>query len=415
MEMLTVSAAKPRVLFISHSASRNGATILLLSFLRWLRPRVDWEIEVLMNGRGPLLQEFEAIAKTTVWRDPDTRLRALLPPSMSSFRQGVVNACARLTLPNGHFDLVYANTTAAAPLVGLLGDRARTLLWHVHELAYAMKSTLTQPSWVQGFGQATRYVAVSEAVRAALASEHGIDDARIDLVHGFIDSRELSAEEVRSRRANVRARLGISEDAFVVGGCGSLGWRKGSDLFLQIARHLASTEAGRDVEFLWVGGTPGEPAALEFEHDARSLALGARCRLVTSTADVLDHYCAMDAFALTSREDPFPLVVLEAADHGVPTLCFTDAGGANEFVANDAGVRIPYLDVAGFAAQIAALRSDRPRGVGLGECARTRVRQYHRLDFQGPKLLLSLQRCLPGEAASGIRAEAAELQTARTH
>jgi glycosyltransferase involved in cell wall biosynthesis len=136
---------------------------------------------------------------------------------------------------------------------------------------------------------------------------------------------------------------------------------------------------------------------------------------VTSTADVLDHYCAMDAFALTSREDPFPLVVLEAADHGLPTLCFQDGGGANEFVRDDAGARVPYLDIAGFAAQIEALRHDRQRASRWGECARTRVRQQHRLDFQGPKLLLSLQRCLPGESASGIRAEAAALQTARTH
>ena len=51
-------AAKPRILFLCHSASRNGATVLWLHFLQWLRPKVDWDIEALVEGSGPLLNDF---------------------------------------------------------------------------------------------------------------------------------------------------------------------------------------------------------------------------------------------------------------------------------------------------------------------------------------------------------------------
>lgn len=389
-----MNTAKPRVLFVSHSASRNGATILLLAFLRWLRPRVEWDIEILVHGSGALLDEFRSLGRTIVWRDPAPRLDSLLPRSFARVKRGIEAAYARVALPSGPYDLVYANTTAAAPLIAALAGRARTVLWHVHELDYAIASTLTKPAWMESFRSSSRFVAVSDAVRHALVANHGIDAGRIDLVHGFIEPRLLGPDALRARREHVRTALGIRADAFVVGACGSLGWRKGSDLFLQIAQRAAAADPNAHIQFLWVGGTRGEPAALEFDHDMHRLGLASRCRLVPTAADVLDHYCAMDAFALTSREDPFPLVVLEAAEHGVPTVCFDGAGGANEFVAGGAGVHVPYLDVDAFARQLVALRDDAAHARALGACAQAKVRQAHHIDAQAPKLLRSVQDSL---------------------
>jgi glycosyltransferase involved in cell wall biosynthesis len=102
----------------------------------------------------------------------------------------------------------------------------------------------------------------------------------------------------------------------------------------------------------------------------------------------------MDVFALPSREDPFPLVMLEAATHGLPTVCFAQAGGAPEFVGADAGVVVPYLDVDAFAAACAALRDDPARRTALGLEARRRVGAEHGVETQGPKLLRSIERCL---------------------
>ena len=53
----------------------------------------------------------------------------------------------------------------------------------------------------------------------------------------------------------------------------------------------------------------------------------------------------MDAFLLTSREDSGPMVMLEAAAFRIPILCFDESGGAPEFVAHDAGIAVPYLDI----------------------------------------------------------------------
>ena len=40
---------------------------------------------------------------------------------------------------------------------------------------------------------------------------------------------------------------------------------------------------------------------------------------------------------MTSREDPFPLVNLEAMTNGVPVICFKDSGGSEELVDSSSG------------------------------------------------------------------------------
>jgi len=396
---------RPRVLFISHSASRNGATILLLSFLRWLKDRVDWDIEVLVHGRGPLLDEFREIAKTTVWRDPRSKLDILFPRAPESLGRTLQMVHTWLSLPTGRFALIYANTTAAVPMVSQLVGKTGSLLWHVHELSYAMTISLTRSDWRDCFHSAKRFIAVSNAVRDALITDQGINADRIDVVNGFIEPQRLISGSVEAKRQQLRRELCIPPDGFVIGACGSLGWRKGSDIFLQIARRVVTGLDGGNVFFLWIGGARGEPAIVEFEYDMGPIGLNRFCRLVPTTPDVLDYYHVMDVFALTSREDPFPLVVLEAADHALPVLCFDNAGGAVEFIGDDSGLRVPYLDTDEFAERIIELYRDRTYAGQLGTRARLKTRESLSVETQGPKLLQSMQQCLaddgPAEGTGG--------------
>jgi glycosyltransferase involved in cell wall biosynthesis len=102
----------------------------------------------------------------------------------------------------------------------------------------------------------------------------------------------------------------------------------------------------------------------------------------------------MDVFALTSREDPFPLVMLEAGACHVPTVCFARAGGGPEFVVDKPALVAPFLDVAGFALRLETLRRDRVLRVQLGDAAAHKVRSEHIVEMQGPKILASIERCL---------------------
>jgi glycosyltransferase involved in cell wall biosynthesis len=100
----------------------------------------------------------------------------------------------------------------------------------------------------------------------------------------------------------------------------------------------------------------------------------------------MDYLAAIDVFAMVSREDPFPLVMLEAGSLGVPTVCWADSGGAPEFVETDAGIVVPYLSVDRFANALQELRSDDTRRGRMGARASTKVMDRYTLEQQAPRL-----------------------------
>jgi len=394
-----VTLTRARILFLCHSASRNGATILLLHLISWLKNNVDWEIEVLMNGSGPLLNEFKAVCKTTVWRSPAVVINAL-PHGWKMLLDKPVSAieafCLHVLKPGRGYDLIYANTGAIGQNLSVLRKSAPAVLWHIHELSYGLRLSIGSENIDEVFKGITKFIAVSNSVRNTLASEFAVSFDKIDLVHGFVPLPNFTFEERKFRQQQVKNTLGWSQDTFVIGGCGSLGWRKGTDLFLQIANIVCRTKNYEKIRFLWVGGGKNDRESMEFDHDVKALGLQESCKRIYITQEVSDYYCVMDVFALTSREDPFPLVMLEAGAHSVPTLCFEGSGGGPEFVGNDAGLISPYLDVVAFTSHIIDLYNNPKLRTNLGESAFKKVQKQHTIECQGPKIMKSIESCLAG-------------------
>ena len=354
---------------------------------------------MLIHGDGALAKDFAAVAATTIWRDPRTALDALLRRKGGALRTFVEDALGRVRLPARRFDLSYANTAAVLPSVRLLARTGCPVLWHLHELEYAIRALSSETEWRTVGGAATRFVAVSQAVKRMLHHTFGTPAQSIDVAAGFSPLRAVSPDERRQRRSQVLTRLGWPQGAFVVGGCGIPGWRKGTDLFLQIAKKVVGGSDLRDFRFLWVGGVQGSREWLEFQHDLRKLNLQERVQLVADSSEVADYYCSMSAFALTSREDPFPLVALEAAEYHVPVVCFDGAGGTVEFVESGAGISVPYLDIDRFASELFDLHDHADRGERLSRIAHQKARATYCVEVQGPKMVETMRACVADRPA----------------
>ena len=175
-------------------------------------------------------------------------------------------------------------------------------------------------------------------------------------------------------------------------------WRKGPELFLAVAQQV--TRQLPDVHFIWVGGDPQSATYQELQRDVRLLGLQDRVTLAGNQADIASYYAAFDVFLLTSREDPFPLVCLEAALYETPVLCFANSGGMPEFVRDDAGVVVPYLDTVAMAANTIALLQDERRRLQLGRTARQRVLTEHTIEAVGPAILHLIESTLSAASAS---------------
>jgi glycosyltransferase involved in cell wall biosynthesis len=140
-----------------------------------------------------------------------------------------------------------------------------------------------------------------------------------------------------------------------------------------------------------VGGEPVSWERKVLDHDVARMGLSERVHLVGPQVEPAPYFSLFDVFVLTSREDPFPLVCLEAAALGIPIICFADAGGMPEFVGEDAGFVVPYLDVARASDRVRLLVTAEELRVRLGRCAAERVKKHDVLVI-GPKIASVLDR-----------------------
>jgi glycosyltransferase involved in cell wall biosynthesis len=383
-----------RLLFIGHEASRTGAPMLLLQFLRWLKTRgVACDVDVLLLQDGELADDYREVANVHVMSsEPPRRPRGL---KRLGRKIGLVPKQQLPTLPpfHTHYDLVVGNTVLALEQLATFGRRGcRTVAW-LHELDYVVDE-FSVDRFLELSQEVDRFLVVSNAVSDMLR-RLGVQ-RWIHVVHGFPKNATVETDGV----AWVRKRLGIPPDAFLIGGCGTIEWRKGVDLFLQVAHRMGLEDP--HAHFLWVGGGSSHASA-EFrrvQHDFDRLELDGRVVFAGAQKDPEAFLAAMDVFALTSREDPFPLVCLEAASLGKPVVCFDRAGGMPEFVAHDAGAVVPYGDIGAFVECLLHFRNNRADALRAGAMARAKVESRFSMEYACPRMW----NVFRAAAASGLAA-----------
>lgn len=376
-----------RILFISHEAARTGAPILLLHLLRWYRsthPTI--RTEVLTLAPGELMAEFHEASEGCAHLLPEKapirsgwrgRLGRLFQRSKEnrSPRELQLQALA-LSDP----DVVHANTVlslgCALQFLDLMGKPAKLVL-HVHELQTIIREYV--PNFQQLARRVDHFIAASVLVRDELVDLWGIDVERIDVVYEFTRIKAVGSVHPVGERAVLH-----------VGGSGTAHWRKGDDLFLQLALHMRKHHPTVPVHFTWVGFMSHRQQGI-LDGDLRKTGLGDRVRFIGATKDPQDTYASFDLFALTSREDPFPLVCIEVGMLGRPILCFDKATGTAEVLNQGGGQVVPYLDVGAMADAIAAYHHDRSRLQREGERARELFSRFTP-DLQCPAIHACLLR-----------------------
>ncbi|MCB0164751.1 MAG: glycosyltransferase [Anaerolineae bacterium] len=354
---------RPAVLFISHYAGRTGAPMLLLNFLKWFKVNTEIPFEILLKEGGELLPEFEALGHTMVWGQRDRSQNHMANIDLIKNR-----------LENSNIGLIFANTITNGDLIADLSSLNCPIVCYVHELEYWITYKTPPKTIKQVIQHTTHYVAGSNAVKQNLIKNLKVHDDRVDIVHSFICTTEIQVDLSNIR---IRKELGIPPDAFVVVACGTTDWRKGPDLFIQLAHIIYRHQPEKPVHFVWVGGEDEGPVIGSLLYDVKRIGLEDYIHFVSTRPNFRDFMAASDVFTLVSREDPFPLVVLEAALLNKPIICFDHAGGAGEFVEQDSGFVIPYLDLEAMADRVLQLLHSPELKQSLGQRAAQKVRERH--------------------------------------
>lgn len=387
----------PSVLFVGHGADRTGPPVFLANFQRWLASHADTEFATVLTRGGDLLEDYRQWGPVRVldqrWTLPRIAQQGLV-------RIGRTGPASRLRSlrDEGHLRdwrrarVVYVNTASPATLrVLALVPGSAVVMAHVHEMEVALRYQLDEAERRLLLDRPDRFVVASQAVADNLSQNHGVAPDRIEVHHEFVEPVSPVSDRDRGR---LREERGIAADAFVVGASGMTEWRKGPDLFVRLA-HEVRRRTDRPLAFVWVGGATTGPEWWPLDHDARHLGVDDIVRFTGADDDPGSWFRLCDLFAVTSREDAFPLAALEAATAGVPLVTF-DTGGIVEFVTDGAGgVVVAYPDLDTFAATVTALAEDEPRRARLADAAAQHARMQHLTDIGAPRLLRTLERLIP--------------------
>jgi glycosyltransferase involved in cell wall biosynthesis len=330
-----------RVLAIHHDAGLNGAALLFQSVLEGLARGHGASISTMFPREGPIV----------------TRARQLGPVHIAAplVAEGPNGILARISRALGRgnavadsipCDLIFANSAASLPLVEAVQPPNGTpLAVYVHESSFMLQHINDFEAATRVLRRADLIFAVSRSVRKTL-EDLIRPAARIAVVAGFVPTRPLT---VVPQELPAAVRTAISSGIRIVGGVGTMSWYKGTDLFIAVARRVRQLLPQQPLRFAWIGEEWYPAMRRQLEHDVNLAGLDDIVMLPGGMADPTVFFQALSLFLLPSREDSWPLVMLEAASQGIPTICFRDAGGAEQFLAGGGGTAVPYLDVEAMA------------------------------------------------------------------
>ncbi|MDH6265084.1 glycosyltransferase involved in cell wall biosynthesis [Rhizobium sp. SG_E_25_P2] len=292
---------KHKILLVGHDAFPAGAQRNLVALATTLQNQFGLEIEILLLGGGALLETYQSLAPTIVC-DQATIDSHLYRLKSRGFAKAIVNTVVSgRVLPNlKAFDFEVVSLVHELPdliteyrLKDIAADIARESDFVV------FASATVRDAFVSSFGECS-----NETVIRPQGIYHVFD-------------RDDAA------RKKIRDELALDEHQKLIINVGYGDIRKGIDLFLQTA--ILSFNRGSDTQFVWVGGLHPQVGA-QIQRDIVRTGI-TNLHLVGERSEVKDFMNAADAFLLTSREDPFPSVLLEAMQIGLPIVAYEDNGG----------------------------------------------------------------------------------------
>ena len=368
------------ILFISHDARLSGAQLILVHLTEWLAKHTLIDIKIITLEGGPLIDRMKNVGPTIIWHEFFVQY-----PDSVERKNALREFC-------GDIDLVYGNTSVAPTIYSEIAHFNVPIITHVHELQLAMDKYISSDVIKAMHHYSTAYIACSTPVADNLFERHYADKKDFAKVYEFIDEYKRAGSSYD--KIALRKELGLETDKFIVIGCGTIYWRKGVDLFIDAAIKLK--KLGKDnVQYYWLGNDywdgghkKGEyPSWDELMQRIEQNGLTENISFLGVKNNPRDYFLASDIYFMSSREDPFPLSALEAAQCSLPIICFDKGGGIPEFVDHDAGVICPYEDTDYVAEKIAQLMDNDTLRLSLGNTARQKLLQRHTVNATAPKIL----------------------------
>lgn len=351
-----------QILLVSHDARPHGAQYLILEIGRLLRD-IGYIVTFLTLDGGKLLDDFLEIGQTL-------NTAAMNEVTVRDF------------LSNYHArgaNIAITSTVVSGGMMPLLKSSGYKVLSLIHELPGVIRQMKQEENARTISELADKLVFPAQIVYERFAEIAPFDSRKLVIrPQGVLRSNPYKNRKQEAHRL-ICNKHNLKNDTQIVLNIAFADSRKGADLFIEIAALTLKVQP--NTTFIWVGHSPAEMQP-KIEQRIHELNLQDRVLFVGFDKEPMAYYAAATVFALTSREDPFPNVVLESAEVGVPVLAFEGATGAGDFIVEHGGCLSPYLDINAYSRELCTLLTKpMPKGLPpVGTLQRYVLDLLHRAD-----------------------------------
>jgi glycosyltransferase involved in cell wall biosynthesis/GT2 family glycosyltransferase len=347
-----------RFVMVTHDCYRHGAQYLALNLAKVLTAELGCELEIVTLGDGPWKERFAALGPLhdLTGKDPEG------PEARALVQRLAASGCTA----------ALCSSTVSGLFLGVLSQAGLRTVRLVHELPAIIASYGLERHAQVIAEQADFVVFPADPVREGFLGIARPPTARIvQRPQGlFRRNGAQTLGERQAARERLRRRFSLADDVRIILGMGYGDHRKGVDLFVAAGAQIMQKHA--DTVFIWVGLVEDSVAPLIHQAIEQS-GVAERFILPGFQDHTDDLYAGADVFALTSREDPFPLVVLEVLEAGVPVVAYRNGGGAVELLESGCGLVAETLSAEAMAERIEALLDDETLRSALGAAGRRRM------------------------------------------
>ena len=286
---------------------------------------------LITGSGGPLLDEARAHGVDVV----------VIPELVSpiSPRQDVV-ALARIiaVLRERHVDVVHTHSAKAGALGRVAARRvgARRVVHTMHGFPFhGFQSPLTRATYVQIERSLSRltdvYLAIGTGVAVEMIRRGLARPEQIRTIGPAVDPPTVVTSA--ATRARARLLLGIRDDALVVGTVGRMDYQKAPEILIEAVSRLTP-----QAMLVWAGDGPLLDAARQ---QVAALGLQDRILLLGNRADVPTILPAFDVFAMASRYEGLPCVIVEAQQSGIPVVATAVNAVPDVVIPGESGLLVP--------------------------------------------------------------------------
>ena len=330
-----------KIIFVSHDARPHGAQYLSLNLVKTLVEDFHYSVLIILNGVGSLIDDFMKFGKVCFAHE---------------LSKDNKNKLFKEAYDDG-YQIAIANTSVVGDIIESMSNNNIYTISLIHEMKNTIKLMGLEESIKKINQYAKTIIFPSQIVKDDFQTFEKLKNNVLIQPQGLYKKNKYRFDKKTARELLFKELNKADNKLKIILGAGYGDRRKGIDLFVETACKLIKKDSSYC--FVWIGNYD-ENFYKQITNNINKKFLK-NIFFLGIKKDIDIYFAGSDVFFLSSREDPFPSVVLEAMDVGLPVIAFKNAGGFSDIIGCNTGALVDYENTEKAAREIENLFKDREK------------------------------------------------------